>query len=470
MIDPHLVQVPTCSNKLTRREFLELLLGSVVLASCAPLIQSIQPGQPPTPANTVVQGSSTPPSTSTPEMPKPTTTPEVTPTDTYAGPWIENGRIYEMQDGEKVQAEYRGILPEQIILDRIDNSIVQLNKDGKAVGNMSVAYDAKGRIMLVKPFGKSWIVAPYGSALEKGIWSVYRDEGQGKMKELGVVDAQGVMADTNKLRAIAEIVTSELFNNPEPGMVYPFADVVSYDMITAPGQEHQVYLDILDAYASMPDNRRYWYEVGFSGTTGIELEKWLENSTGGPEGKPYWLPASSPKGTEFKSIVTLGQNSGRINVWEKLQSTGGIYLDSIPFSFVSPDSYRNNVWARAYSEVIKRDNENNPHPYVYLSGATAGSVGSLYGLLVNKYLRMQYCVSDTIYFQYGPYGAFGDADGNKRAEIDPKIASAKLQVLFIVLNKKNIGYWACIAPGIDCIDQPGSVNINSITAPQFIFK
>ena len=469
MIDPHLVQVPNCSNKLTRREFLELLLGSVVLASCAPLIQFIQPSQPPTPAKTVVQGSSTPPSTSTPEMPKSTTTPEVTPTDTYAGPWIENGRIYEMRDGIKVQAEYRGVLPEQIVLDRIDNSIIQLNKDGKTVGNMSVAYDSKGRMMLVKPFGKSWIVAPFGSALEKGIWSVYQDEGHGKVKELGVVDAQGVMADTNKLRSIAEIVTAELANTPESGTVYPFADVVSYDMITAPGQEHQIYIDILNAFASTTANRQFWYEVGFNGTTGAELENWLKNSVGGPEDKPYWLPATSPKGTEFKSIVSNGQIGGKVDTWNKLQSTGGVYLDNIPFSFISPSLYQNNVWARAYAEIIRRDNENNPHPYIYISGISAGSIGALYGLLINK-SHIEYSVIDTMDFLYGPNSAFGDANGNKRPEVDPKVATAKLQVLYLVISKKNNGYWACISPDINCGNQPGSINIDSKIIPQFVFK
>ena len=380
-----------------------------------------------------------------------------------------NNSVFEWtKEGGLAKREIEGVWPKEIKIAGF-NIVESLDKSGKPLGQMYQAVDEKGRTMLVKPAGKdkNWVVAPFGAALSNGVWRVWNVLNDGRWQEMSVVDAQGEMSKSSRLEPIAKIVIEELTNPEVEGAMYSFSEYTDFDLEVVPGREHEVYLRVLDAYAKSPVNRAYWNDVGFHGNTGEELYDWLKGSVGGPENQPYWLPGKSPNGIEFSSIVANGAWFARVGSWTPMVNNGGVYLKDIPYVFVSPFAYRNNVWANSFVTQLIRQNVGNPRPFVnvQLDSRPVSAWGMF--LLDNHAIFME---SSTSYSPVFPLLYLGDKEGGGQ-EIDPKAATAWLIEYTSHLAQyqdKNITQNFCVSRTLEC--EPRYVEVETLTDTWFRFK
>src|SRR3990172_4739316 len=484
-------------DKLSRREFLAemgVALGLLVEAGCNPVrtatrvLESATPSPLPTPKAT--------------EAAPPTPEPELFQfsnrelsvynpvTGKYDRVLDDNGQplevtaVKETEEGKLVVAsrnqmlewkegqglnksETKGAWPREIEIKLIEEA-EQLDRNGKSVGKIYNGKDQLGRTMLVKPAGEeNWLVAPFGSTLNNGIWRVWDVKNNGAWQEMGVVDAQGEMSRSARLDPIAKIVTEELANPREEGTVHSYSNYTDFGMEVVPGREHEVYLKILDAYAKSPVNRKYWSEVGFNGSTGEELQQWLKGNTGGPENKEYWLPGKSPQGTEFSSLVANGAWFAKVGAWEPMVKKGGIYVEDIPLVFMSQHDYRNNVWANSFSTYLKRQNNGNPKTFVNMSNYPGDSAFA-WGMFVlgDSTLFME---SQTIYSPVFLPLNLGGEDGQKQ-EIDLKVATAWMIQYNSHLSNyaRGDGTMFCISKTLWC--PPNVVEVETLDDAWFQFK
>lgn len=279
-----------------RKSFLLLLLQIILLTACATQTTSPAPTTALTP---------TPLASNTPTpIPTDTATPEPTSTPLAKFALNEAGQLTQLNStdaydlvelnvpllkGNKIQ-EVRNIAPD-----------------------IYEAYDAQGRLMLVND-GTGWVTAPLGMTVVDATWySWNKIEGQEPtwLPEWKMTDFD------EKLGEVAQIVQEELVdpNMPAVGTAGCAAPELCFNMRVNPEMEQRAYKDFLEALINSKntDVRRFWWEFGYPGGGVEKFVEVLEKSVGGPENAPYWVPAITAQGTQFRNLHS--SKVGASNSW-----------------------------------------------------------------------------------------------------------------------------------------------------------
>jgi hypothetical protein len=231
---------------------------------------------------------------------------------------------------------------------------ITLQEVREVAGGEYEVYDTEGRLMLVND-GTGWVTAPMGLKLKDGIWYLWSSEELNWTAEWNVSDLDERIAEIGLL-VDETLVHPENFRTGEMQCIAP---ELCFHMQVKPEMAHEAYLMLLDAFAhtTSPTLRQYWREIGFYGNTGQQLEKFLETSIG-PDGQPFWLPAVSPQGTEFMYVQNTngGTGNGRYRTNDLIDGLGGVRADRLYTAIISVEDWDKGIWARAWIQLIKTGN------------------------------------------------------------------------------------------------------------------
>jgi hypothetical protein len=192
-----------------------------------------------------------------------------------------------------------------------------------------------------------------GLKLKDGIWYLWSSEELNWTAEWNVSDLDERIAEIGLL-VDETLVHPENFKTGEMQCIAP---ELCFHMQVKPEMAHEAYLMLLDAFAhtTSPTLRQYWREIGFYGNTGQQLEKFLETSIG-PDGQPFWLPAVSPQGTEFTYVQTnvAQTGTGRYRMSEFINDIGGIKIDGVGAAYYTVAEWQKNPWFHAWFSWVKQ--------------------------------------------------------------------------------------------------------------------
>jgi hypothetical protein len=292
---------------------------------------------------------------------------------------VRDGRIYDTQTGNQV--EYVGFLPDKIRMDRVEEAKF-INDKNEDKGKILLGYDSKGRLMMVRPDGQDWMVAPYGKALVDGVWRVFEDNGGGVRRQMGAGESYNKMSSSAELDSIAEIVTSELLNDVGVGELGPFSSAIRNAVEVKLEFKGELFDKMLEAWGTAPVNEQYWSDMGVSDRSAQGIKNWLAKSIGS-DGKPNWLPATSPNGFKFGTLTSIDSFRASVGVWGKLQVAGGMYLDNLPYITVSLSEFKSNSFANAYITSLIRRNKvgDDIDSYVWFN-STGKEIASMWGVML----------------------------------------------------------------------------------------
>ncbi len=282
---------------------------------------------------------------------QPSATPTATPLPTFTPEPTATPEPFLLQDGALVDGQGQ---PVELAVPLLPG--IQLNEVRNLVDGVFEAYDTEDRLMLVND-GTGWVTAPLGMNLEAGVWRVWDTENRAWTPEWNV-------ADFNERIAELRLLVDETLVHPEnfkTGEMQCIAPELCFHMQVKPEMAHEGYLMLLDAFAhtTSPTLRKYFREIGFSGNTGEQLERFLQTSLS-PDGKPYWLPAVSPKGTEFRYVQdAVGTGRGRYRNSEYVKANGGLHMTNLSIAVYPIGQWQDNLWVRSWVEWIKKMNSNS---------------------------------------------------------------------------------------------------------------
>jgi len=338
--------------------------------------------------------------------------------------WVAwGGKVFEIgKDKEPQSVSLVGVLPERIPVRSIEIS-KEVNPKGKDLGDMLVGHDDKDRVILIKPAeDTNWFVAPHSVGLNNEGVPVAWEYREGRYQRFSVVD--GVNELTRREKAIQELIDEKLLNPVVPGTLYPLGDQLDYGLGVKPGREQEEYDKFLSAFAETAnlDVRKYWTELGYQGQwKGQELKEFLSQGITykGEKKPPFWIPKETEKGTHFMALVSNGGNTGKVGPWkpEAFEASGGMFIDSLPYAFTSPNDYKENIWARVFHKQLLKENSGKPMPFQF--GDTSGG-RDFSGLLYHKN-RWLFAFSQVDYYHAFPENGFGTETGERRIIDNPDI-------------------------------------------------
>jgi hypothetical protein len=335
-----------------------------------------------------------------------------------------------------------GVLPSQIEITSVED-VKQVDDKGNEVGTLQIARDSKGRVMLIKSIDDpKWLVAPFGKGLENGVWRVFEETNPGEWLKLSVKDSYEKMARTSEIQSIAQLIDDELLSPYTEGTIHPHSEVLDYNMQAVFGRENEIFINnFLDVSAKAPNWKQYWTDLGFNGNTGMELFNFLKTHTGGPENKGFWIPSVSPAGTEFLTLRSLGYDVQDLPI-----KGSGFYLDSLPFVVVPYNELQTNVWARAYYQVLQRENKNADGEQLYFQIGSQDNATS-WGLFIhNNKMIFVHGMGIPKHKLQIQSSSMGDIEGNP-VDQDPILLTAELMVYLKNMEHirdRNVYWGTCV--------------------------
>ncbi|MBE9473414.1 MAG: hypothetical protein IMY85_00885 [Chloroflexi bacterium] len=151
--------------------------------------------------------------------------------------------------------------------------------------------------------------------------------------------------------------------------------------------------EVYDTFANGPMFRKYWKSMGWNIPNGENAAEvfvdYLENSIGGPENKPYWVPVEDD-GEPFTYLQgRSGVSVGYFYENTKVKEYGGFYLDKVGTVFIGVDDWKDKPEIREWFEnnEIGKIHTTGEHSdgfnrdYIYSSGRATGSGSVFYGLV-----------------------------------------------------------------------------------------
>ncbi len=444
--------------KLSARYAFTALVMCMFLVCCVPQSRAVTP--------TLPLASNTPaPTITATHTPEPSQTATVQPT-------VEIPTLTPTPTPLPLPDKWVGVWPEQLSIVRVE-AVTQIDSTGKEVGQMVLGYDQKDRVMMRKRAdAETWEVAPFNASLENGMWHVFLITDQGSYQELNITGAMGHMSNLENLEPIARMVAEEFSNEIIEGEAGSKSKLVSWGNIDLKEDlRNKIYLDVLQSYAGSQNYeiRRWFTGIGFYGTTAQELQAFSATKVGGPEDKPYWLPATGSNGAEFMTMHQL-IGPGELRPNRAVQQSGGLYVDYVPIVTVSEWMYKNNPWARAY--VDWAEFMNGGHAFVYHSGSIGPAI--YWGLMETIDLRLSFVVVDKTLRgwpeDFMDLYTFG-RDTREGRDFDLKIVQAKLQrILWLTRVRTPRTLGACIAPIYEICQRSEPQDVRNIINPIFEFK
>lgn len=404
---------------LVKKYVMLVIVLTVLLGACTAPVATVSPT--PMPSATV-QPSATPTATLLPSItPEPTTPPE---------PFL-------VQDEELINEQGQ---PVELAVPLLPG--IQLKEVRNLADGVFEAYDTEGRLMLVND-GTGWVLAPMGMKLQEGIWSLWDGADQTWTAEWNVADLKERIAQIGMLVDVT-LVHPEKFKTGEMQCIAP---ELCFHMQVKPEMAHEAYLMLLDAFAhtTSPTLRKYWREIGFYGNTGEQLEKFLQTSLS-PDGNPYWLPSTSPQGTEFEYVQKNngGSGNGRYRTNELVNRMGGVRLDGVGAAIYTVADWQTNPWVHAWFSWVKRANGSVTEDLLISQGTY-----NEWGLLV-------YPPNNRLMFVVGHRGLWPDLD-NDRFQLGGSESLFRGEMDAMLLGRYYAAYW------LNYLDRIDKVNFNEAT-------